>query len=36
MRDEVNFLHVDKHESDLQTDAIIFGRDVQAFSKFPN
>ena len=26
MRDEVNFLHVDKHESYLQTDAIIFGR----------
>ena len=38
-RDEVNewvinFLHVDKHESFLQTDTMNFDWDVQAFSKF--
>ena len=33
--DLVDFLHVDKHESFLQIDTIIFDGDCQAFPKFP-
>ena len=33
--DEVDFLHVDKHESCLQIDTMIFDGDGQAFPKFP-
>ena len=33
--EEVDFLHVDKHESFLQIDTMIFGGDGQAFPKFP-
>ena len=35
MSDEVDFLHVDKYESFLQIDAIIFNGDGQAFPKLP-
>ena len=31
VRDEVNFLHADKHESFLQTDTMIFDVDGQTF-----
>ena len=34
MSDEFDFLHVDKHESSLQIDTMIFGGDCQAFPKF--
>ena len=33
--DEIDFSHVDKHESSLQIDTMIFDRDGQTFSKFP-
>ena len=33
--DEVNFLRVDKNESFLQIDAMIFYGDGQAFARFP-
>ena len=33
--DEVNFLRVDKNESFLQIDAMIFDGDGQAFARFP-
>ena len=33
--DEVNFLCVDKNESFLQIDAMIFDGDGQAFARFP-
>ena len=33
--DEVDFLHVDKHESFLKIDTMIFNGDGQAFPKFP-
>ena len=35
MSDEVNFLHVDKDQSFLQIDTMMFDGDVQAFPKFP-
>ena len=33
--DEVDFLHVDKYESFLQIDNMIFDGDGQVFPKFP-
>ena len=33
--DEIDFLHVDKHESSLQIDSMIFDGDGQTFPKFP-
>ena len=33
--DEVEFLHVDRHESFLEIDTIIFDGDLEAFPKFP-
>ena len=33
--DEVDFLQVDKHESFLQIDTMIYDGDGQAFPKFP-
>ena len=33
--DEVDFLHVDRHESFLQVDTMVFYGDGQAFPKFP-
>ena len=33
--DEVDFLHVDKYESFLQIDNMIFDGDGQVFLKFP-
>ena len=35
MNDEVDFLHVYKHESFLQIDTMIFDRDGQTFPKLP-
>ena len=35
VRDKVDFLHADKHESFLQIDTMIFDGDGQAFPKFP-
>ena len=35
VRDEVDFLHVDKHESFQQIDFLIFDEDGQAFSNLP-
>ena len=34
VRDKVDFLHADKHESFLQIDTMIFNGNGQAFSKF--
>ena len=34
VRDKVDFLHADKHESFLQIDTMIFDGDGQAFPKF--
>ena len=34
VKDEVDFLHADKHQSFLQIDTMIFDGDVQAFPKF--
>ena len=36
VRDEIDFLHADKHESFLQIDVMIFDGDVQAFPKSQN
>ena len=33
--DEIDFSHVDKHESSLQIDTMIFDRGGQTFSKCP-
>ena len=33
--DEVDFLHVDRHESFLQVDTMVLYGDGQAFPKFP-
>ena len=33
--DKIDFLHVDKRESSLQIDPMIFDGDGQAFPKFP-
>ena len=35
MNDEVDFLHADRDENNLQTDTMIFDGDGQAFPKFP-
>ena len=35
VNDEMDFLHVDKHESSLQIVTMIFDGDGQAFPKFP-
>ena len=35
VRDKVDFVHADKHESFLQIDTMIFDGDDQAFPKFP-
>ena len=34
MTDKIDFLHVDKRESSLQIDTMIFDGDGQAFPKF--
>ena len=34
MSDEVDFLHADRDENNLQTDTMIFDGDGQAFPKF--
>ena len=34
VRDKVDFLHADKHESFLQIDTMIFDGNGQAFPKF--
>ena len=34
MRDKVDFLHADEHESFLQIDTMIFNGNGQAFLKF--
>ena len=33
--DEIDFLHVDKHESSLQINTMIFDGHGQTFPKFP-
>ena len=35
MSDEIDFMHVDKHESSLQIGTMIFDRGGQTFSKCP-
>ena len=35
MRNEVGFMHADKHESFLQIDTMIFDGDGQAFPTLP-
>ena len=35
LRDKVDFLHVDKHESFLQIDTMFFNGDGQGYPKFP-
>ena len=35
VRDEVYFLHADKHEIFFKVDAVIFNGDGQGFPKFP-
>ena len=35
VRDKVDFLHADKHESFLQIDTMTLDWDSQAFLKFP-
>ena len=34
VRDEIDFLHADKHESFLQIDTMIFNGNGQTFPKF--